>query len=71
MNLHVRSTSDALALLRLLGYEAAPKPYDARDVGLESEGLRIFSDRSRTQGYGVLLPRSTWRQRRCAHLRAG
>ena len=55
MNLHVRSTSDALALLRLLGYEAAPKPYDARDVGLESEGLRIFSDRSRTQGYGVLL----------------
>jgi hypothetical protein len=55
MNLRVRSTPDALSLLQLLGYHAPPRPYDASDVGLEVEGLRLFSDSSRARGYGVLV----------------
>jgi len=41
--------------LKLLGYEAAPLPYDASLLGLEGEALRLNSDRSPARGYGVLV----------------
>jgi hypothetical protein len=56
MNLRgIRSAAAALSLLKLLGYEAAPLPYDASTVGLEGEALRLNSDRSPARGYGVLV----------------
>ncbi|MER3410837.1 MAG: hypothetical protein C4306_12380, partial [Thermoleophilia bacterium] len=56
MNLRgVRSPADAVGLLRLLGYEASPLPYDASTLGLEGEAVRLNSDRSPARGFGVLV----------------
>lgn len=57
MNLRtVRSVDGAVDLLRLLGYEASPLPYEGSEVGLEgAEVLRLNSDRSPARGYGVLI----------------
>src|SRR5262245_1159759 len=56
MNLRgVRSTEDALSLLRLLGYEANPLPYDGAGVGLTGSVVRLNSGRSPARGYGVVV----------------
>lgn len=57
MNLRpVRSLERAVELLRLLGYEAKPLPYEAEALGLgDAEALRLRSDRSPARGYGVIV----------------
>jgi hypothetical protein len=55
MNLRLRSRDDALGLLRLLGYEAKPLPFDAGDLGVSGDAVRLTSHRSPAQGYGILV----------------
>ncbi len=56
MNLRsATSPEGAIGLLRLLGYDANPLPFDPTGLGLEGEALRLLSDRSPARGYGVLV----------------
>jgi hypothetical protein len=56
MNLRaLRSPVEALSLLRLLGYEAAPLPYDGSSLGLDGQAHRLNSHRSPARGYGILV----------------
>src|SRR5450830_59891 len=56
MNLRpVRSAAAAVDLLKQLGYDASPLPYDGSALGLGGEALRLHSDRSPARGYGVLV----------------
>ena len=56
MNLRsLRSPADAVALFRLLGYDAPALPVDAAEFGLTVDAVRLRSHADQSRGYGLLV----------------
>jgi hypothetical protein len=56
MNLRaLRSVDDAVAVARLLGYEATPRRIHGADLGLDGDVVALRTGASPAQGFGVLI----------------
>jgi hypothetical protein len=56
MNLRsLRSPADAVALFRLLGYDAPALPVEAAEFGVTAEATRLRSHADQSRGYGLLV----------------
>lgn len=51
----LRSSDEALDVLRQLGYEAPVLPFDSSTLGLEGRAIRLRSHPSPSHGFGVLV----------------